>query len=706
VALAVTLGVVAPAVGITLHRLVMRKLADSAEVTKIIVPVSVMLGFLGLANLLWDPSPDNPRTFAKFFGASQTVQVAGVNLTYHELLAVGLSAVIALALRYGFTRARTGVATRAVVDDPALLQLNGGRPERLATTAWALGAVLAALAGILITPIQGGTISSTTLTLLVVDAFAAAMFGRLRSVPRTYVGGLVLGLVTSYIIGYAPADRWTWVPNLRASIPMIVLFVVLLALPQDRLRGITVRATRERFRLPSMPNALAGAAALVGVVYLLREIMAPTAINTLSFGMTLAVIALSLVLLTGYAGEINLAAISFGAIGAIVVYHYGTVGSGPEARTTLGGYLLAAAVCAAVGGLVALPALRLRGLYLALATLSFGVLVSNMVLRETDERVLPLLHERFMIFPYGSITVARPRIGSFDMDGSGTFLLAVTVLFAVLGVGLIAFRHSNYGRRVAALRDSPAAAATLGMNAVRLKLLLFMTSAAIAGVGGALMSAQIGAVNIDRFDIFLSLTLLMVAVVGGIGYVSGALFAGIFVGVALPAMTNTLDKVGADHVGLQGLTDLLVDLVPLLPATIGIALARNPNGAVHDIAAGFRTIGRARPVVAGALVVEAVLYGLVRQGVLDNWWFVVCTAGLLAALPAAVRALVPAALDDGRSVRDPLDGAALELAGLDGPLDPALVAALDRGLGLSRVPAGRARPAPSAAGATSLAGAR
>jgi hypothetical protein len=276
------------------------------------------------------------------------------------------------------------------------------------------------------------------------------------------------------------------------------------------------------------------------------------------------------------------------------------------------------------------------------------------------------------------------------------------VLFAVLGVGLIAFRHSNYGRRVAALRDSPAAAATLGMNAVRLKLLLFMTSAAIAGVGGALMSAQIGAVNIDRFDIFLSLTLLMVAVVGGIGYVSGALFAGIFVGVALPAMTNTLDKVGADHAGLQGLTDLLVDVVPLLPATIGIALARNPNGAVHDIAAGFRAVGRARPVVAGALVLEAILYGLVRQGALGNWWFVACTAAILFALPVAVRALMPDAIEDGRPAGDPLDRRALELAGLDGPLDPALVAGLDRSLGLPGAAVGSAA---SPRGATSLVGA-
>ena len=110
--------------------------------------------------------------------------------------------------------------------------------------------------------------SATALTLLVIDAFAAAMFGRLRSVPRTFVGALVLGLAGSYVIGYFPADEWTWVGNFRVSLPMIALFVVLLFLPQDRLRGATVLRTRERFRMPSMRNALIGAVALVVGMFL------------------------------------------------------------------------------------------------------------------------------------------------------------------------------------------------------------------------------------------------------------------------------------------------------------------------------------------------------------------------------------------------------------------------------------------------------
>ncbi len=103
-----------------------------------------------------------------------------------------------------FTRTRSGVAMRGVVDDPDLLRLNGHDPERLAALSWVLGSTLAVLAGILVTPISGGTLEANMLTLLVIDAFAAAMFGRLRSIPRTFVGALFLGLAATYVLAYFP----------------------------------------------------------------------------------------------------------------------------------------------------------------------------------------------------------------------------------------------------------------------------------------------------------------------------------------------------------------------------------------------------------------------------------------------------------------------------------------------------------------------
>jgi branched-chain amino acid transport system permease protein len=680
-ALLAVLGVAAPVLGALLYGVVMRGLRGTSEVTRIVVPVSVALGFLALATWVWDPTPRTPRLFLMFFGADNTVSIAGVNLTWHELLALVLAGVIALGLRFLFFRTRNGVAMRAVVDDPDLLELNAGRPERLAMLSWALGAFLAALAGILITPIQGSAMSATALTLLVIDAFAAAMFGRLRSLPRTFLGALVLGLAGSYVIGYFPADRWTWTGNFRVSLPMIALFVVLLFLPQDRLRGATILRTRERFRLPSVRSAVVAGLALVGVMFLLREILAPTAINYVAFSMTAAVVALSLVLLTGYAGEINLAVLSFGAIGAIVVHHYGVTGSGGGARTTLWGYVLAAAVCAVIGALVALPSLRLRGLYLALSTLAFGVFVSNMVLREITVRKLPLLHTEFSIFPSGNLTVPRPKIGPLDLAAMPTFLMAVTVLFAVIGVGLVVLRHSSYGRRLTALKDSPAASATLGQSPVALKLSVFMLSAAIAGVGGALMTSQLGSANLDRYDIFLSLSLLMLTVVGGIGYVSGALFGGILFGVAFVALQNTFDKLGVDFPDAEGFFEFLARFTTVLPALMGVSIGRNPTGAVDQIVVEFGALRRAKPVVVAGCAAVAVGYLLARNDSISNWWFVVLVGVVIVAMPLAAKRLAPPTA----AAVAPADGhgdVPLELVGVARPFEPADRDMLDRELGL------------------------
>jgi branched-subunit amino acid ABC-type transport system permease component len=687
IALLVVLGVLAPLLGAALYGVVMRGLRNVSEVARIVVPVSVTLGFLALSTWIWDPTPRTPRLFPLFFGAGKTVTVGGVNLAWHELGAMVIAVLVAVGLRFLFVATRTGVAMRAVVDDPDLLELNAGKPERLAMASWALGAFLAALAGVLITPIQGSTMSATALTLLVIDAFAAAMFGRLRSVPRTFIGALVLGLAGSYVIGYFPGDKWTWVGNFRVSLPMIALFVVLLFLPQDRLRGATVLRTRERYRMPSMRNALIGAAALIVGMYLVRELLAPTAVNTLAFGMTAALIALSLVLLTGYAGEINLAVLSFGAIGAIIVHHYGVDGSGPGAHSTLFGYVLAAVVCAVVGALVALPSLRLRGLYLALSTLAFGVFVSNMILREIVERKLPLIHTRFSIFPSGNLGVPRPKFGPLDLESMPSFLMFVTVLFAVLGVGLVALRHSGYGRRLTAMKDSPAASATLGQSMVTLKLSVFMLSAAIAGVGGALMTAQIGSANLDRFDIFLSLSLLMLTVVAGIGYVSGALMGGLLFGVFFVALQSTFDKLGADHPDYEGTFEFLAQLTTVLPALLGVSIGRDPTGAVERILTDLGPLKRVRSAVIGAIGVVAVAYLMARNGTISNWWLIVVTGLVLLALNVVTKRVTAADRRRAETAAAALPDAAsadlpLELVGVARPFTVADREMLDAALGV------------------------
>lgn len=679
-ALIVVLGGFAPLMGGLLYAVIMRGLRDTAEVTKVVVTVALMLGMLYLSEWIWNPVV--PRTLNQFFGPTSNVDVFGSKVPTHEIIALAVAVAIAVGLRFFFYRTRTGVVMRGAVDDPSLLQLNGHNPERVAALSWAMGSFLAVLAGILVTPVSGGALEANALTLLVIDAFAAAVFGRLRSVPRTFLGAMVLGLAANYVLAYFPKS-WSWTSDFRISLPMIVLFVVLVLLPQDRLRGASVIRTRERFHVPSMRTALIGAACLVGTVVLLRQLMVDSDVTTFTVGITFGVVALSLVLLTGYAGEMNLAAVSFGAISTMIVFHNGITGKGLAARMTLLGIVVAVVITALVGALVALPALRLRGLYLGLATMAFGVFLTNMVLMDVNPHQLPLIHTHFSLFSagagIGSLVIPPLKIGPLDLKDGTSFLVTVTVVFAVIGIALVALRNSSYGRRLTAMKDSPAASATLGQNLVKLKVSVFMLSAAIAGLGGILMSMALGSVTSDNFNIFLSLSLLMLTVVAGIGYVSGALFGGLLSGVGFGLVVATFNNLAENHVGLHGLFSNIAHVAAVTPALIGIGVGRNPSGSVHQVVESYRPLKDNKPVLIGGVVVEAALYVLALTGAIGNWWFAVLTAVLVMLLPLIGQ------VTSAEAVRSRAAEVPLELVGIDSPYTDSMRAELDHALGIDDI---------------------
>ncbi|MDE3203990.1 MAG: ABC transporter permease [Acidobacteriota bacterium] len=676
-ALILVLGVFGPLMGGVLYLVIMRGLRDTAEVTKVVVTVALMLGMLYLSEWFWNPQAD--RTVVPFFGITSQVKIFGADVTTHELIALGTAVLIGLGLRLFFYRLRIGVAMRGAVDDPGLLELNGHNPERIAALSWAMGSFLAVLAGVLLTPISGGALQANSLTLLVIDAFAAAVFGRLRSIPRTYLGALVLGLAASYVLAYFP-KTWQWASNFRVSLPMIVLFVVLIVLPQDRLRGASVARTRERAHLPSVRSAVIAGAALVVVVVLLRQLMNDSDITTLTLGMTFAVIALSLTLLTGYAGEMNLAAVSFGAIATMVSYHIGVTGHGLASRSTLWGIVVGVIVTAVVGAVVSLPALRLRGLYLGLATMAFGVFLTDMVLMDSNPHRIPLIHTKFSLFSGGaginSLVIPPLKVGPLDLHDGTTFLVTATVVFAVLGIGLVALRNSSYGRRLTAMKDSPAASATLGQSLLRLKLSVFMLSAAVAGLGGVLMSMALGSVTPDNFSIFLSLSLLMLTVVAGISYVSGALMGGLLSGVGFALIVSTFHDLASRHGSVHGLFSFVASFATVTPALIGIGVGRNPSGSVHDFVDGYRSLRHRPRVLVGGGAVEAVLYVLSLTNVIGHWWFAILTAVLVMLLPLAGQMSDPAQREREAAA------VPLELAGIDSPYSDGLRVELDRALGI------------------------
>jgi branched-subunit amino acid ABC-type transport system permease component len=719
IALGLVLLVVAPLLGAFLYRVVVSGLQGTPEIVKLVVPISVLLGLISLANWIWKPI--EPHTIQPFFGADHSVKLFGTVILWHELTILLVAAGLALGLRLLLYRTRTGVAMRAVVDDRPLLELNGGRPERASLVSWMLGVSLSALAGILITPFQGGALSSTLLTLLVINAFAAAMFGRLRNLPLTFVGAVVLGFATRMAFerptGLMPKS-FDWRGNLRLAVPMLILFVVLLALPQDRLRGAVVTRTRERFSLPTMREALVAGACFVVAITLLSRIMAPTALLTLSDAVAAAIILLSLVLLVGYAGEISLATMALAGIGGTVLYHH--VGHGTDSRAGLVAYVMAMAATALVGAAMALPALRLRGLYLALATAAFSLGAEQLLFKEftAERRIYPvtlivllvlgaaatwmawrargprfagvaagvavvvfvvaatnpwLQDERWSpLFPNGNLQVPRPRLLGIDFAPQANFLLLLATVFAVLGVGLIALRRSGYGRRLAALKDSPAACATLGMDVVRLKLSVFMLSAALAGLGGCLLAQEYGAVTGDRFSLFESMSMLMLLVVAGMGYVSGGFAAGLLYGGVFVTFQALFTKLGVDYPAFAEPLKWLSQFTSVMPALIGVSLGRNPSGFLHDSYKDWGLVIRQRTrVFVAGVAVELGAWLLAFQHVIGNWTFALFTMAWVLVLPRF-------------APRPPREASTpVELIGIDRPFTPADKVEIDRRLSIS-----------------------
>ena len=674
--LLLVLGVLGPSMGWLLHRFVMRGLTDTEPVTRIVVTVAVLLGMVAFAQWMWDPT--TARIPPVIFGASSTVEIAGITLKYHDVLCLVIAVALAIGLRILFTQTRLGVLMRGAVDDPDLLRLTGHDPDRAAALSWIMGSTLAVLAGVLITPVIGGPLEAHALTLLVVQAFAAAVFGKLQNIPMTFIGAIVLGLAGTYLVGYAPTE-WSFAANLQQSLPMFMLFGVLLFLKDDRLTG-TVQRARERYEVPSTGRAAVWGVVFVVAVFAFSRIIDAASIGILLTGISFAIIALSITLLTGYAGELNLAPLAFCAVATLVTYHVGLAGPADDLRISLVGVLLGVLCAGLVGVLVALPAMRLRGLYLALATLAFGVIVSNMLLRDTTEHTI--LGHTFTIFPQGNILVPPLQVGPLDLANENVFLVTVSVVFAALGTLVIALRNSSYGRRLAAMKDSPAASAMLGQRLLLLKVSAFALSTSIAGLGGILMAMATTSVAMENFNFLVSLSLVMLTVVGGIGYVSGALFGGLLSGAALNAIVAMLNDVSTTHPQHEKTLDLVAHLVLVGVAFAGIGVAKNPSGALRDVFVGHRMLARAPEVRYAAVAVQVALYALAYADVIGTTLFVVLSLMLWMFLPLAGLALR----------REKILGAAaprpepIELAGLHGGYGEQLRTDLERRIGIS-VPA-------------------
>jgi branched-chain amino acid transport system permease protein len=559
VALAVVLLVVAPLLGFTLDLLLMRRLRSAPLVVQLVVTVGLMLAFMGITTTIWKPTTPRSAPFLVTGG----VEIAGVTATWHRISTVALAAALAIGLRLFLYRSRLGISMRAVVDNRGLAGLTGARPQIVSGSAWALGSMTAALAGVLIAPETGMEVER--LTLLIIIAFAAGAVGQMRSIPLAFLGAMIIGLATAYaavFMSFGP--QWRYAPE---AIPALVLFVAVMFLPGARLDPGHTTVWRRTERTTKPWESLLAALAIVAIVVVWANGWIPWFGTT--FGqrtevwlgrgagfLVLGLIMLSLVPLTGWAGQLSFANFAIAGVGALLYARFG--GQDGEAY----GIVMVMLICAPLGAVVALPALRLKGLYLALATMAFAEFADKVIVRHPS-----MLDSTATGSMYSPLRLFGVELSS-DPGNRKAFVIFLGITFAILYVLLTQLRRTKWARRWIAMNDSAAASAMVGVSHTRSKLVVFGLSGAIAGFAGCMLALSAGSFRVDSFPLFAGLPLVLLLAVQGFRYPIAAFTAAI--GLALfPAFYELL-----------GEPSYLTAISLIGPGVAAIVMVYRPDGAV------------------------------------------------------------------------------------------------------------------------------
>jgi sulfate-transporting ATPase len=428
------------------------------------------------------------------------------------LLAIAIF--VTALLWFVYRRTNFGRATTAVAENPRAASSLGWSPDLIATANWGLGCALAGAAGILVAPVI--SLQVMAFTSLVLAALAAALVGGFSSFPATLAAGLLIGVITSEL------TRFSTTPGLADTVPFFVIVAMVVisgrALP---IRGFLFE------RLPKLGTgrlrlALIVPAAAVTFV-LITQIRSATWADSVTTTFGVATILLSIVVVTGYAGQISLAQYAFAGVGALIAGRLVATTSVPfEAALVIG-----VAGTVPIGLLFALPAVRTRGVKLAIITLGLGAAIDQIVFQN------PSYTGGLLGTPVG----VRHLFG-LNIDGvvhPERYAAFLFVLFVLAAVAVTNLRRGRAGRRLIAVRTNERAAAALGISPWSVKLYAFGLSAAIAALGGILLSFSSDTIVYSGFFSFQSITAMSQALIGGIGFVMGPLIGAMFVAGSLGA---------------------------------------------------------------------------------------------------------------------------------------------------------------------------
>ena len=567
----------APALGIVLDVILMRQLRTAPLVVQLMATVALMVLFLSLAGEIWEQ--DTIRRVDFFFGLRSGIEIFGVNILWHRLITILTAIALALGLSLLLFKSRLGVAMRAVVDNRELAALNGVRPGLVSSSAWAIGCSLAALGGILIAPEV--ELDPANLNIIIITAFAAAAFGALRSLPLTVVGALIIGLLGQHVKTWL--DLGTDLRFASEAVAPVVLFIVVLALPRAQLTvGRIATNLKQRERLTKPWEAVFGLAVLIFLALVFSKgwlnfgfwdpgEWGNAPLNSINVTMGLAIVGLSLVPLTGWAGQINFAPLAFAGFGAFL---YLKLAGGGE--TTNGYWILLVAVLAApLGALVAIPASRLRGLYLALASMAFALGMAKLFFPHSA--ILPLTTGGVLFGPIELFGITFSERESY-------FMLLVSV-FAVIVLGLVLLRRSRYGRRWTALNDSLAASATVGVNVYMTKVVVYAFSASIAAVGGAFWATSNASLDgVRSFDVINGLEIVLLMAAAGVSIPLAGIF--LIFRTVFEGLTDRLYDLG----NVDWLAQFFDIMTTFGPGLLALGMVINQRGAIYEMGRGFAPI--------------------------------------------------------------------------------------------------------------------
>lgn len=572
--------------GLALHLLVFRPFRSAPPLARVVASVGVFLLLQAIVIRRFAATPRSVRGLP-FVDKSQ-VDLGVVSISQEQLFVAVVVIACAVALWFFFQRSHFGLATRAAAENEKGAVVLGYSPDFLAGVNWVLSTVITGLLGIFVASVNSN-VDPIVIPALIVPALTAALVGGFRSFGWTTVAAFLLGMQLPLVQYLGVAEDWypkvdgLAIPGVDTIVPLVLIVLVLFF----RGNALPGRGAVAAGRLPFAPTPppwtlrIAGPVLAIGTAIVAMFWLTPAFRGALSNTLIGVIICLSVVVITGYVGQLSLAPMAFAGISAFVVAELSSGRGWPFPWPMLVGALAAAAV----GIVIAVPALRIRGVNLAIVTIAFGLAMDRFVFDN------PLVNGGMAGAPVNSPRWVDQRnpatytvLGGLQVgDGkqpnpmTAVFCLIVTVALCYFVANL---RRSTTGRQMLAVRSNERAAAAAGVDVARTKALAFAIAAFVAGLGGAVLAYRNGSVTQNRFTYDQSLLFFAFAYLGGISRVSGALAGGLLASGGI--VFTFLERV----VGVPGEFTLLLGGLGLLVTAIV-----HPEGVAGGLALRF---GRAR----------------------------------------------------------------------------------------------------------------